>query len=76
MRQLCDRKTIAGIDRHNMLGLLETFDRQCEDAWKLDVPVPERVQFRNVCFAGMGGSASLPPLEIVHKDALRRLASS
>jgi glucose/mannose-6-phosphate isomerase len=57
-----DRITdIARIDKENMLELLVSFPKQCEDALsigrRITVPKPYRRTYAHIVFTGLGGSA-------------------
>lgn len=61
MPSLDDQKLIRKHDRSDMLGMIESFPRQCEEAKKialtLNIPDAYRISYNNIVFAGMGGSA-------------------
>ncbi len=63
---LDDRSTVAKIDRSNMLGLIESFDRQCAEAGDIEILPVEKKQYDCIVFSGMGGSA-------ITGDILKRL---
>jgi len=54
---LNDRKSIEKIDKSNMLGLIENFDRQCKEAGCIKIPSIKKKQYDFIILSGMGGSA-------------------
>ena len=54
---------MPGVDKENMLSVLDNFWKQCEDALKLGANIRAEYPFDGIVFCGMGGSAL--PGEIV-----------
>lgn len=54
-------ESLRPFDRHNMLGLIESFPEQCEKAkdigYSFNVPAKLKRQYKNVIITGLGGSA-------------------
>ena len=54
------RQDISALDSQNMLGSVEVFHKQCEDAWEatrtLELPDAYK-NIANIVLFGMGGSA-------------------
>ena len=61
MHPLDDLKLIEKYDSSGMLGIIESFPKQCEDAKNIgsafNLPDSYKIQYRNIVCAGLGGSA-------------------
>ncbi len=66
MSRLDGMKEIAKYDRSDMLGILESFPEQCENAEsigrKFVPPASYKIVYSNIIFTGMGGSAIGPEI--------------
>jgi glucose/mannose-6-phosphate isomerase len=56
---LDDQKKIRAADPQDMLGAVETFDRQCQQAYQMarGIKLPKMKDLDNIVVLGMGGSA-------------------